>query len=367
MSNINRYNYETYFLLYADNELSAIEKKNVDEFVQSNPELGEELVMLLQTISQKEDILLNNKMSLYKKEPLSSDEQEKLLLHLDNELNEVEKNEIAALIKSSKSVSEEWNTIQSAKFFTESTIVYEDKKSLYRTEKGRLVYLPWRKLLAAAILVGIGLWGGLVYLNSSSNISNQVIPNSENKLIVAEIKKNSSESANQIKKLPIEQSRKRANIRPSNFVDEVSNFNGSSIDKISLTSEERNTKEISNLNISRSELVGLINKVNNRDENNSEQNNGIALEKKLLERLKELNLKQADNQLINEQSLLTVNSNIEDSSENNNNFFLIGEEKIKKIMSGRFFVKVKKSLERRSNNQNILNTIKVANFEITLR
>jgi hypothetical protein len=147
----------------------------------------------------------------------------------------------------------------------------------------------------------------------------------------------------------------------------VSNFNGSSIDKISLTSEERNTKEISNLNISRSELLGLINKVNNRDENNSEQNNGIALEKKLLERLKELNLKQADNQLINEQSLLTVNSNIEDSSENNNQFFLIGEEKIKKIMSGRFFVKVKKSLERRSNNQNILNTIKVANFEITLR
>ena len=68
MSNINRYNYETYFLLYVDNELSAIEKKNVDEFVQSNPDLGEELVMLLQTISQKEDVLLNEKMDLYRKE-----------------------------------------------------------------------------------------------------------------------------------------------------------------------------------------------------------------------------------------------------------------------------------------------------------
>jgi hypothetical protein len=325
------------------------------------------LIVLLQTISQKEDILLNNKISLYKKEPLSSDQQEKLLLHLDNELNEVEKNEIAALIKSSKSVSEEWDMVKYAKFFPESTIVYEDKKSLYRNEKERLVFLPWRKLMTAAILVGVGLWGGLVYLNSSSNISNQVIPNSENKLIVAEIKKNSSESANQIKKLPIEQSSKRANIRPSNFVDKVSNFNGSSVDKISLTSEERNTNEISNLNISRNELVGLINKVNNRDENNSEQNNGIVLEKKLLERLKELNLKQADNQLINEQSLLTVYSNVVDSSENNNQFFLIGEEKIKKIMSGGFFVKVKKSLERRSNNQNLNNTIKVANFEITVR
>jgi hypothetical protein len=87
----------------------------------------------------------------------------------------------------------------------------------------------------------------------------------------------------------------------------------------------------------------------------------------IIERLKELNLNQVDNQLINEQALLTVYSNVEESSENNNQFFLIGEEKIKKIMSGGFFVKVKKSLERRSNNQNILNTIKVANFEITLR
>ena len=104
MNNINRYNYETYFLLYADNELSAIEKNSVDEFVQSNPDLGEELVMLLQTISQKEDILLNSKMRLYKKESLSSDLQEKLLLYFDNELKEVEIKELAALIRSSKPV-----------------------------------------------------------------------------------------------------------------------------------------------------------------------------------------------------------------------------------------------------------------------
>ena len=94
MSNINRYNYETFFLLYVDNELSAVEKNSVDEFVQSNPDLGEELAMLFQTVLQKDDILLNKKMSLYKKEPLSSDVKEKLLLCLDNELNEVEKNEI---------------------------------------------------------------------------------------------------------------------------------------------------------------------------------------------------------------------------------------------------------------------------------
>ena len=367
MNNINRYNYETYFLLYADNELSAIEKNSVDEFVQSNPDLGEELVMLLQTISQKEDILLNSKMRLYKKESLSSDLQEKLLLHLDNELNEVEKNEIAALIRSSKSVSEEWDMVKYAKFFPESTIVYEDKKSLYRTEKGRLVFLPWRKLLAAAILVGVGLWGGLVYLNSNSNISKQVISNSENKFIADEIKKNSSTNTNQIKKLPIQHPKRITSTRLSSFADDLSNFSVSKIEKITIPSVEIQTEEMPNLSNSHSKFVGLINMVNNVEETNSMSNNGEMLEKQLVERSNELGRMLVDDQQIIEQTLLTNNSNIEDISENNNQIFLIGEEKLKRIMSGRFFEKVKKTLERRSHNQNILNSIKVANFEITLR
>jgi hypothetical protein len=367
MSKINRYNYETYFLLYADNELSAIEKKNVDEFVQSNPELGEELVMLLQTISQKEDILLNNKMSLYKKEPLSSDQQEKLLLHLDNELNEVEKNEVAALIKSSKSFSEEWDMVKYAKFFPESTIVYEDKKSLYRTEKERLVYLPLRKLLAAAILVGVGLWGGWMYLNNSFKYSSQITPNLENKSIAAEIKKDSSESANQIKKLLIEQSRKRANVHPSEFVDEVPNFPESGIDRMTLASEESSSTEMPDLSNSHSVLVDLINKVDNEKKSHGLPNYSEMLEKKLSERSNELGFKLVSDQQINELALSMNNSNTADISENKNEIFLIGEEKLKRIMSGRFFVKVKKSLQRRSHNQNILNTIKVANFEFTIR
>ena len=50
MNNINRHNYETFFLLYIDNELSVTEKKTVDEFVDANPDLQEELIMLQQSI-----------------------------------------------------------------------------------------------------------------------------------------------------------------------------------------------------------------------------------------------------------------------------------------------------------------------------
>ena len=42
--NINRDNYEEFFLLYADNELSVQEKNAVEDFVRQHPDLEEELV-----------------------------------------------------------------------------------------------------------------------------------------------------------------------------------------------------------------------------------------------------------------------------------------------------------------------------------
>ena len=367
MNNINRYNYETYFLLYADNELSAIEKNSVDEFVLSNPDLGEELGMLLQTVLQKDNIQLNEKMNLYKKDPLSVDVLEKLLLHLDDELSEVEKKELFTLIAASTAVSEEWAMIQSAKFFPESTLVFKDKKSLYRTEKGRLAFLPWRKLLTAAILVGVGLWGGLMYFNSGSKISNQAMQNFENKYIASEINKNSSKVANQINKLAIVQQKKRTNIRPSDIADDLANFFVAKTEKKILPSEENKTKETLDSNNSHSELLNLITKIVDKEKSNNMPNNDAMQVKQPADSSKELNLNLVADQQIIGQTLVIKTSDIDERIENNNQIFFIGEEKIKKMMLGGFFVKVKKLLERRSNFPNIRNAIKVANFEFTIR
>jgi len=63
---INITNYETFFLLYADNELTADERENVLFFVNENPELRDEFESLASLkILPEENIIFKNKQILY--------------------------------------------------------------------------------------------------------------------------------------------------------------------------------------------------------------------------------------------------------------------------------------------------------------
>ena len=82
--NINRNNYEEYFLLYADNELSADEKNMVEMFVQQNPDLEEEFIMLQQSVVKPDNTIALNDKNFYSKKEGFIDQnnyEEKFLLY----------------------------------------------------------------------------------------------------------------------------------------------------------------------------------------------------------------------------------------------------------------------------------------------
>jgi len=159
--NINLDNYEQYLLMYVDNELSAAERMQVEEFLRDYPYLQEELDILQQTVLPLENVLFDKSSLL--KPMLDESTQEKLLLHLDGELPAGESLALQNSLLSDKYLQQEWAALQKTKLDAADTIEHPDKESLYRKERARVVtFVRWA---AAAMLIGAGLYGGLTWMN----------------------------------------------------------------------------------------------------------------------------------------------------------------------------------------------------------
>jgi len=185
--NINRNNYEEYFLLYADKELSAEEKSLVELFVQQNPDVAKEFLILQQLVVKPDNsIQFKDKNSLLRKEALTPSQyidennyEEKFLLYNDNELSITEKEEIETYVLSNPSLQNEFDLLQQIKYQADESIVFSYKKQLYKNEdRGRVIPFRW-KALAAAILIGVGVWTGAGYLKNEKtkqHISKETTP-----------------------------------------------------------------------------------------------------------------------------------------------------------------------------------------------
>jgi hypothetical protein len=172
--NINKNNYEQYFLLCADNELSNAERKMVEIFVKENPEFREEFCMLKLTINIPDDeIRLADKSFLFKNENsfISKNNYEEAFIdYHDKELSEKEKLETESFLAQHPELKSEFELIGKAKLSPDTSIVYPAKQELYRKEKsGKVVTLIWWRYAAAAVLIGFGIWVAAPYFNSSAN------------------------------------------------------------------------------------------------------------------------------------------------------------------------------------------------------
>ncbi len=169
--NINRHNYESFFLLYADKELSAAEREAVEFFVEQNPDLKEEFDQLQELILPA-DRLSFDKSGLFKNEDSISPLEEKMLLHIDGELNQAQAKELDALLQEDKELQDTYRLLQQTKLDPADAASYGNKNMLYRYERTRIVNMRVFRWAAAAVLLGFGLFAGVKFLSPGSSVIN---------------------------------------------------------------------------------------------------------------------------------------------------------------------------------------------------
>jgi len=154
---INRDNYEEFFLMYVDGELSTTDKETVEAFVQLHPDLQEELAMLQQTVLLPEgDIVFADKNLLFKHaESNNIATEEQRLLYIDNELATQEKAALETALLTNANLQKDLALLRQTKLPSEN-IACPNKEALYKEEKKRrVVYMRWQYMAAAAIIIGL--------------------------------------------------------------------------------------------------------------------------------------------------------------------------------------------------------------------
>lgn len=178
--NINRNNYETFFLLYVDNELSAEGRKAVEDFVSQNEDLAKDLNNLLQVSFNSDekwefpgkDVLLR---------PITEEGEIDVLnyeaffvLYADDELNNDEKAKVEGFVYRNPQYQQEFELLQQVKLQPDRLIVFENKATLYRNEeKGdKVVPFRWWRMAAAAVVL---LIAGLLWLRTNNGDGGKVV------------------------------------------------------------------------------------------------------------------------------------------------------------------------------------------------
>jgi hypothetical protein len=166
---IDRHNYEEYFILYLDNELSPAERSDVEAFAKAHPDLQEELDILLQSkLVPDHHIVFENKeelLSFNDNDTISlSNYDEWLVLYMDNELNAGQRIAVEQFAATNPVVQDDLRLLLQTKSEPEHNIVFPNKESLYRREEKTRPVFWWRIAAAAAVLIAIATTA-IVFIN----------------------------------------------------------------------------------------------------------------------------------------------------------------------------------------------------------
>src|SRR4051812_47606889 len=165
---LTRANYEEYFLLYVDEELTPEAKQAVEAFTALHPDLKEELDLLCSTKLPAEDLCFFNKEDLLADSMKVQAVDENLLLYIDNELPAAASAALESRLKADADLALQHALLQKTKLDKSEVIPYPNKKELYRHTERRLVPVWLRVAAAVVLLAGAGTAAWLTMNGSDS-------------------------------------------------------------------------------------------------------------------------------------------------------------------------------------------------------
>jgi hypothetical protein len=273
---ITRNNYEEYFMLYADNELSAAEKKAVETFVIQNPDLEKELLMVQQTILKPDNRIVFENKSLLMKQTFAdsiiniNNYEEYFLLYTDNELDKAARKDVELFVNNNPSLKEELNILLQTKLVADTQIIFEGKEILYKKEKDdKVIPLPWLRIAAAAAVL---LLLGFFIINSKTKPA-------------ASFVKTQNPKTNNAKNNPaivINKNKKDDSVVTSSTV--------ASLDNTEATIKKGKVKNIKsdNLAINKSIKKEMINPVKKQTNNLPAENNTVEIQRNQIAKVEEV-------------------------------------------------------------------------------
>lgn len=382
--NINRHNYEAFFLLYVDKELSAADRKAVAVFVKENTDLQIELALLQDTVVKPDDIVLDKKDWLYREENITA-LQENLLLYADEELSATDKKTIEYLLLIDKIAQREWKILQQTKLQPDTAVVFADKQSLYRKEGSKVVGFTWWRVAAAAVLLGFGLWMGVevyknnfaVKPNSAELVKGENTKKKQTDLVVPTNVTTVFEEKTPTDNVVITISNNKTSLTEKiiNTVEKIKNENTLAAKQNVTVHSSNNKKPDNNLlksslqNINRSTsnetIVANVPALNNN--NRVSVNNDAVVKTNPKENTNNMVIASLNtNKAQANTTAVQVANNTTADEENNDRYLNVDDDKEKRTALGGFLRKAKRVIERTTN----LKTgegVKIAGFEIALK
>ncbi len=353
---INRDNYEEYFLLYADNELTDFEKIEVLKFIRANKDLEDEFKMIQDTICKPDVIEMESKASLLR---INSNDfiteknyEEIFVLYHDDELSSQEKNITEIFITQHPHLKKEFEATGIAKLQPDNSISFPGKKNLYKKEKaGKIVPLIFWRLIAAAVFVGLGLWIFQSYFNQPNQlpgivknvnpakkaviVSPETIP--EDKTATSSMAKvnNRTKSISEKEKAVHKKEVLKQNVKDEKEKESYVQANKKSNNKIDFKNEEPETTQ--------REVAVLKDEIKNIPQKKDIATNDISFSG-------DIEIKPVQKEMDNSQPAMQAHtaSYIADANDKNENyvFYNVTTEEFRKSKVGGFLKKVKRIVER---------------------